>query len=100
MVAQTSTVQVTVDEQIKIAAAECLSEFGLTISDAVRLLLTNIAKEGALPAGLACDPDAYDTWFRAKVQEALNDLRPPVSHRQVMDRIHSIIDEKQRNQIA
>jgi len=46
---------------------------GLTISDAVRILLTRVAKEGALPMAFATDPTAYDAWFRTKVQEALDD---------------------------
>lgn len=33
---------------------------GLTVSDAVRILLTRVAAEGGLPAGLTADPDAYD----------------------------------------
>ncbi|MEW6169533.1 MAG: type II toxin-antitoxin system RelB/DinJ family antitoxin [Pseudomonadota bacterium] len=51
-------------------AAEVLEGMGLTVSDAVRILLTRIAKEGALPFTLAVDPAAHDAWFRAKVQEA------------------------------
>lgn len=55
----------------------------LTVSDAVRILLTRIAKEGALPFPLAVDPAAHDAGFRAKVQEALDDLRPAVPHAEV-----------------
>ncbi|WP_245890323.1 hypothetical protein [Celeribacter persicus] len=32
----------------------------------MRILLTRVAAEGGLPAGLTADPDAYDTWFRAR----------------------------------
>lgn len=42
------------------------------------------------------DPDAYDTWFRAKVQEALADTRPGVPHQQVMDEAQALIDRKRR----
>jgi DNA-damage-inducible protein J len=59
---------VRVDDRLKTEATERLSNVGLTISYAVRILLTRVAREGALPAGLAVDPDAYDAWFRAKVQ--------------------------------
>ena len=72
------------DDKLKAAAAEKLADVGLTVSDAVRILLTRIAKEGGLPAGLITDPEACDAWFRAKVQEALDDTRPSVPHRQVM----------------
>src|SRR3546814_20443707 len=63
--------------KLKADAAEKLAGVGLTVSDAVRILLTRVVKEGALPAGLTADPEAYDAWFRAKVQEALADTRPP-----------------------
>ena len=49
----------------------------------MRILLTRIATEGALPAGLTVDSQAYDEWFRAKVQEALDDPRPSLSHEEV-----------------
>lgn len=38
-----------VNESIKQEAAEVLASMGLTVSDAVRLLLTKVAKEKALP---------------------------------------------------
>jgi antitoxin component of RelBE/YafQ-DinJ toxin-antitoxin module len=56
---------------------------GLTVSDAVRILLTRTAREGALPFELIADPQAYDAWFRAKVREALDDMRPDVPHEEV-----------------
>jgi DNA-damage-inducible protein J len=85
-----------VDDKLKAEAAERLATFGLTVSDAVRILLTRIAKEGGLPAGLTTDPEAHDAWFRAKVREALADTRAPVSHRQVMDDAQALIDKKRR----
>ncbi|MEN1941714.1 type II toxin-antitoxin system RelB/DinJ family antitoxin [Luteimonas sp. MJ174] len=41
-------------------AAETLASVGLTVSDAVRILLTRITKENGLPAGLVMDPEAHD----------------------------------------
>ena len=96
MAARTSMLHVRVDDRLKARAAEKLSRIGLTVSDAVRILLTRVAREGGLPAGLATDPDAYDAWFRAKVREALEDERPPVPHRQVMDEAQARIDRKRR----
>jgi len=55
MSAQTSMLHVRVDDRIKEEAAANLANYGLTVSDAVRILLTRIAREGALPAGLTCD---------------------------------------------
>ena len=56
---------------------------GMTVSDAVRILLTRTAREGALPIELTTDPAAYDAWFRQKVQEALDDPRPAIPHDEV-----------------
>ena len=96
MAARTSMLHVRVDDELKAAAAEKLANIGLTVSDAVRILLTRVAKEGALPAGLTADPKAYDAWFRAKVQEALADKRPTVPHQQVMRDVQALIDRKRR----
>ena len=49
--------------------AAALARIGLTVPDAVCILLTRVAAEGGLPAGLATDPDSYDAWFRARVRE-------------------------------
>jgi len=92
--AHTSMLHVRVDDRLKAEAAEKLASFGLTVSDAVRILLSRVAKEGGLPAGLTADPQAYDTWFRAKVQEALDDRRPAVPQEQVMDEVQALIDRK------
>jgi DNA-damage-inducible protein J len=94
MAVQTSTIQIAIDEQIKENASATLSRFGMTISDAVRILLTNIAKKDALPDGIASDKNSYDAWFRAKVQEALDDPSPLVPHEQAMEEMQAIIDEK------
>ena len=96
MAVQTSMLHVRIDDTIKAEAAENLAHYGLTVSDAVRILLTRVAREGALPAGLTCDPAAYDAWFSAKVHEALADARPGVSHGQVMDEAQALIDRKRR----
>lgn len=94
MPAQTSMLHVRVDDELKARAAEALAGVGLTISDAVRILLTRVAAEGGLPAGLTADPEAYDAWFRSKVREALDDSRPAVPHDQVMNKAQALIDAK------
>ena len=71
-------VQARIDTSVKDRAAAVLDTMGLTISDAVRILLTRTANEGGLPFELAHDSAAYDEWFRAKVREALDDPRPDV----------------------
>lgn len=92
----TSMLHVRVEDELKADAAEKLACFGLTLSDAVRILLTRITKEGGLPVGLTVDPEAHDAWFRAKVQEALADTRPTAPHQQVMDAAQALIDRKRR----
>ncbi|WOD13344.1 type II toxin-antitoxin system RelB/DinJ family antitoxin [Paraburkholderia kirstenboschensis] len=81
--AATALVQTRIDPALKERAVAVLGNMGLTVSDAVRILLTRVANEGALPFAFATDPAAHDAWFRAKVQEALNDSRPATSDDEV-----------------
>lgn len=76
-------IQARIDPAIKAQAGMVLESMGLTVSDAVRILMTRIAKEGALPLGFATDPAVHDAWFRAKVQAALDDPRPSIPHAEV-----------------
>ena len=94
--AQTSMLHVRIDDQLKAQATEKLANFGLTVSDAVRILLTRVTKESGLPTALTSDPDAYDAWFRAKVLEAIGDAGPSAAHVQVMDEAQALIDRKRR----
>ena len=96
MAGQTSMLHVRVDDALKAPATEVLAGVGLTVSDAVRILLTRVTKEGGLPAGLTVDAEAYDAWFRAKVQQALADPHPPTAHDAVMDDAQAMIDKKRR----
>ena len=68
------------------------SVVGLTLSDAVRILLTRVAAEG----GLTADPEAHDKWFRTKVREALDDPRPAIPHEQAMSSSQELIDGRRR----
>ena len=79
----TALVQARIDPDIRDRAALALERCGLTVSDAVRILLTRVANEGALPPGFVTDPAAHDAWFRAKVHEALRDPAPPIPHADV-----------------
>ena len=45
----TGMVHIRVEKKVKAKAAKTLASMGLTISDAVRLLLTRVAAENALP---------------------------------------------------
>lgn len=93
---KTAMLHIRIEEDLKAEAAEKLAQFGLTVSDAVRIPPTRVAKEGGLPAGLTADPEAYDAWFGAKVREALQDRRASSSHEEVMDEMQALIDRKRR----
>jgi DNA-damage-inducible protein J len=75
-------VQARIDADVKERATAVLEGQGLTVSEAVRILLTRTANEGALPFTPVNDAQ-YDAWFRAKVQEALDDPRPMISMEEV-----------------
>ncbi len=47
--AQNAVVRARVSEEVKEEATEVLAEMGLTVSDAVRIMLNRVAKEKALP---------------------------------------------------
>jgi DNA-damage-inducible protein J len=79
-------IQTRIDADIKARASAVLEKSGLTVSDAVRILLTRTANEGALPMDISArtfEPASYDAWFRARVKEALEDARQPVSQEDV-----------------
>jgi DNA-damage-inducible protein J len=75
-------VQARIDADVKERATAVLEGQGLTVSEAVRILLTRTANEGALPFTPVNDAQ-YDAWFRAKVQEALDDPRPMIPMEEV-----------------
>jgi DNA-damage-inducible protein J len=76
-------VQTRIDPVVKERAAAVLGELGITVSDAVRILLTRTANEGTLPFALTHNASEHDAWFRARVQEALDDPRPAIPHDEV-----------------
>jgi len=47
--ASNALVSTRIDKKVKADAAAVLEAMGLTVSDAVRMLLTRVAREGALP---------------------------------------------------
>jgi DNA-damage-inducible protein J len=75
-------VQTRIDPKVRDRAAAVLGEMGITVSDAVRILLTRTANEGALPFTLVQNAE-HDAWFRAMVQQALDDPRPAIPHEEV-----------------
>lgn len=77
--ASNALVQTRIDSDVKDRATAVLENMGLTVSDAVRILLTRTANEGALPLELLSNSDEHDAWFRNKVRQALEDQRPDVA---------------------
>ena len=88
MTARTSMLHIRVDEQLKADASDTLASVGLSLSEAVRIFLTRVTKEGGLPAGLASNPDAHDDWFRAKVPGKMTDFE--VNYMNVSFPFHSL----------
>lgn len=85
--AASALVQTRIDAKVKREATEVLDAMGLSVSDVVRMVLTRTAREKALPFGLVMSPEAHDAWFRAKVQEALDDSRPSISNEEARARM-------------
>jgi len=81
--AANALVQTRIDAQIRDRASAVLESMGLTVSDAVRILLTRTAIEGILPLELVTNSEAHDAWFRTKVREALEDTRPDIPEEQI-----------------
>jgi DNA-damage-inducible protein J len=77
--AANALVQTRIDSEVRDRASAVLESMGLTVSDAVRIMLTRTANEGALPLELLSGSEAHDVWFRTKVLEALNDTRSDLS---------------------
>jgi DNA-damage-inducible protein J len=69
----TTTVQARIDEQVRDEASKVLERWGLSVSDAVRILLTRTAREGRLPIELLSTSAEHDEWFRRQVSLALKD---------------------------
>jgi DNA-damage-inducible protein J len=78
-----ATIEVHIEPEIRDRASEVLAQSGLTINEAVRNLLAHVAAEGTVPFEAQADDQAYDAWFRAQVQEALDDPRPGLGDEEV-----------------
>lgn len=93
MSTKTSMLHVRVDDAIKAQAADTLAEFGLSISDAVRILLTRVVSEGSLPVGLTLNEKSYDEWFKGKVMQALESPGTTVPHEDAMSRFRARLNQ-------
>lgn len=85
---------VRLDYRLKSKVAETLASVGLTLSDAVPILLTRVAAGGGLPTGLTADPEGHDARLRARAREALDEPHSAVPHKRVMSDMQALIDGK------
>lgn len=79
--ATTAMVHVRIDEKTKEKAAQTLATMGLSVSDAVRVLLTRIAAENALP-------------FEVRVPNALT-----VATLEASDRDEEVVEVKDKDEL-
>lgn len=56
--------------------------------------------EHPIPDDVPTDPVAYDKWFRAEVQAALDDPRPGIPHEQAMAEIRARLDAARKKKDA
>jgi DNA-damage-inducible protein J len=73
--AATTMLHVRVDETIKTQATQALASMGLTVSDAVRMLLTRVAADQAFPLELKV-PNAQTREAMAEVDEMIRSGAP------------------------
>jgi len=88
--ANNALIQTRIDADVKERAAAIFEKMGLTVSDAVRILLTRTAREGVAPMELLIEREAYDAWFRARVHEALDDTRADIPDEKVAETFASL----------
>jgi DNA-damage-inducible protein J len=91
--AATVTMQAQVDMEVQQRIVDLAEREGLTADAAISLMLTQIARTGVFPfrrAGenfdFGVDDPEYQAWADARIQEALDDPRPPVSNEEAKRR--------------
>lgn len=81
-------------QRIKLQELAALSDDQIEFSDMPELTDAQLAEMKPLPSGPSIDPDAHDTWLRAKVHEAVTDSRPATPHDQAMQKSRVLIINK------
>lgn len=72
---ENAVVRARVSEQVKEEATEVLADMGLTVSDAVRIMLTRVASEKALPFALVPNALTAETMRKSERGEDLNEAK-------------------------
>tara|TARA_R110000868_G_scaffold174445_1_gene411140 strand:+ start:335 stop:616 length:282 start_codon:yes stop_codon:yes gene_type:complete len=88
--ANNALIQTRIGSDVKDRALAGFEHRGLTVSDAVRILLTRTARQGVATMDLLVERQAYDQWFQAGVQEALDDDRPDIDDAEVSARFSEL----------
>lgn len=88
--AHTSMLHVRVDDEIKAQASEALAAMGLSVSDAVRILLKRVVNDQTFPLELKV-PNAQT---RVAMEEARSMLEARAAH---FDSADTLIDDLEKN---
>jgi DNA-damage-inducible protein J len=80
-----------IDPKTKEDAAEVIESMGLTVSDAIRLFLTRVASEGAIPFELRI-PNAKTTAAIAELESTKS--RSKLKRHKNLDAMHDAIKRK------
>jgi len=72
-----AVVRARIDETVKDEATLVLAEMGLTVSDAVRIMLTKVARERRLPFELTPNASTVETLTRSERGEDLHSAESP-----------------------
>ena len=92
----TAFVRARIDEQVKDEASEVLAEFGLTVSDIVRMTLTRVAKDGTVPLELKV-PNAAT---RAAIRESRRLMKKHNARFRNAGAVFKALDENARKRQA
>lgn len=90
--AATAFVRARIDEQIRDEAADVLAELGLTVSDVLRMTLTRVARDRALPLELKI-PNAET---RAAMEEARTAMKARVARFSAPEALFDALEAKAR----
>jgi len=88
--ASTAFVRARIDEQVRDEAAHVLAELGLTVSDVLRMTLTRVARDRALPLELKV-PNAET---RAAMEEARAAMKAREARFKTPKAMFDALDEK------
>ena len=84
--AKNDTIHVRVDENVKLNAEKTLSMLGLTISEAVNMMLCQVNLTGGLPFQVKLPaPENIIVNSKADIERKLNEAEQDISNGQVID---------------